>query len=387
MIPDLFQFAVFEFDRRSGPEADPLRGGLVAETGCRKPGQAFAFRAGVGDVVRHITRREEGYVQPEGLKRGRLEQNAARSGAFDGPPAGQNAVDREVAVVLGLGRIRLRFGGRGGRKILVPGKAPVFRVKFGFGKFRVRVPVRLVDRGENRNGRIAGDGDVAVFAADEALQLDGAEFAAQVVMLEFDGEDAGRDVEILAHDADHARVPVQPDRAARPGAGPRLAVRGLHQLGVLTEKIDSRFEEGHLRLAAALGLLAGPVPEIEHFAERLDVGRMFFADANVPHVVLADVDAQGIRAHRDAYADVPIAEQEALEEVRRGLGSGEAVPPGDRGGIQRGETALGRWGGERCSRGCGRFQKSAPGGSHLEGPCSFRIPYPNSGWAARHTER
>jgi hypothetical protein len=90
-------------------------------------------------------------------------------------------------------------------------------------------------------------------------------------------------------------------------------------LAILLEKVDIRFQEGHLRLALALRLLARPFPEVQHLLKGLDVGGVLFADADVPRVVLADVYAQRVRPHRDADADVAVTQQQSFEEIRRRL--------------------------------------------------------------------
>src|ERR1019366_10784116 len=109
------------------------------------------------------------------------------------------------------------------------------------------------------------------------------------------------------------------DRPARPWARPGLAVGRLHQFTIFPEKVDIGFQEGHLRLALTLCLVARSLPEFQHLLERLDAGSVLFSDADVPGVVFADVDAHGIRAHRDADADVAVTQQESLEEIRRRL--------------------------------------------------------------------
>jgi hypothetical protein len=104
-------------------------------------------------------------------------------------------------------------------------------------------------------------------------------------------------------------------------------------LPVLADEIDIGFQERHLRLALTFGLLARSFPEFEDFLEGLDVGGVLFADADVPGVVLADVDSHRIRPNRDADTDVAISQQKSLEEIRRRLRADQRMPAGDRDGV------------------------------------------------------
>lgn len=154
--------------------------------------------------------------------------------------------------------------------------------------------------------------------------------AAQIIVYETQREHSRGDIQLLALHAHHARIPVQPDCPARPWPGPGFAVGRLHQLRVLTEEIDPALEERHLGVALPPGLLARPFPEIQHFPERLDVRGVLFAHPDIPGIVLAKMQPQGVGTHRDAYPEIAIAKENAFEEIRSGLGAHEWMFSGNR---------------------------------------------------------
>ncbi len=190
-------------------------------------------------------------------------------------------------------------------------------------------------------------------------------------MLEVDGEEAVGGIERLANQPDQARVPVKPDDAAGPGARPRLAVGGSDLLRVLAEEVDVSFEGQHLRFALPFGLLGGALPELEQLLEVQDVRVVIFADANVPGVFLAQVEAQGVRPDCDADADIAVAQQHAFEETGGGQITDDAVAAGDLESIQGGLSGLGgggqkAWGSEeRSSCGSHGCSRQAMGLSYL----------------------
>ncbi len=78
-----------------------------------------------------------------------------------------------------------------------------------------------------------------------------------------------------------------------------------------------------------------------------------FADANVPGILLSDVQAQRVGSHSHGDPEIAIAEQHTFEEIRCGAVAQNAVAAGDREGVEAGAGGL-RCGWHAGSSGAGR---------------------------------
>jgi len=80
------------------------------------------------------------------------------------------------------------------------------------------------------------------------------------------------------------------------------------------EEIDVFLQVHHVGLALFFCFLASALPHLKQVGKRehFILGRL--ADANIPAVVLPDVDSKCIGPHHGADADVPISEQHSFQK-------------------------------------------------------------------------
>ena len=84
-------------------------------------------------------------------------------------------------------------------------------------------------------------------------------------------------------------IPMDPDRTAGPRARPGTLVGGFHFSRVFPKEINVVFDEQQVRLAQPLRFFARPLPKLQKIRERQNVFFPLFAHANIPAIVLANV--------------------------------------------------------------------------------------------------
>ena len=110
-------------------------------------------------------------------------------------------------------------------------------------------------------------------------------------------------------------IPIDPDGATRPRARPLFPVVGTrHLFGILAKKGNPGLQIQHVWLSHFFGVLARALPKFKYLTKREHVVRNGLTHANVPAVVLANVNGKRIRTHNYTYANVAIAEEHPVEE-------------------------------------------------------------------------
>jgi hypothetical protein len=103
----------------------------------------------------------------------------------------------------------------------------------------------------------------------------------------------------------------------------RSAIGGFRQIAgiadstilrrvVFAQESDLVLEVDHVGPAAPLCTVHGFLPELFQFVESKDLLIEILANANVPRVLLADVEAEPIRPDRDTETDITVSEKNSF---------------------------------------------------------------------------
>src|SRR4029077_15533849 len=123
------------------------------------------------------------------------------------------------------------------------------------------------------------------------------------------GKQASSKVKSVLAWLDPGGIPVDPDGAARPWARPLFPVVGTPALlAILTEKLNPSLHVQHVWLSHPFGFFTSALPELKYLPKREHMVGDVLAHANVPAVVLANMNAQGVRSHDHTCSNITVAE-------------------------------------------------------------------------------
>jgi hypothetical protein len=85
-------------------------------------------------------------------------------------------------------------------------------------------------------------------------------------------------------------------------------------LGILTKKVNPSLHVQHVWLSNPFGFFTRALPELKYLPKREHMVCDVLAHANVPAVVLANMNSQRVRSHDYTCPNITVAEEHPLEE-------------------------------------------------------------------------
>src|ERR1700677_5074611 len=170
---------------------------------------------------------------------------------------------------------------------------------------------RRVNHGYPRK-RIRSEGDAPGFSIDKRCDGCRARLLVEVLNLQLKLKDTVSWVQLVGHRFHPAWVPLEPNGAAWPRTGPWFRIGTTNLIEIFAKEL--RVLDGVSCLIPLLfELHACSFPHFEDLSKRSNVLFNTFSNANIPTVVLRNMQTKPVRTNHGTHADVTVAQEHSFE--------------------------------------------------------------------------